>query len=175
MPVCRKCGKHFPNRLNVNGEIKNAQNRKYCLECSPYGEHNTKKIHIFPEQQRGSETRTCPRCKQSKSRLEFYDRRKTEGASVYCKKCTGLQTIERQQEFKKKCVEYKSNRCSVCGYDKYFGALEFHHLDPSKKDFSLAHVRLTAFNAKVKIELDKCILLCSNCHRELHAKLKGII
>jgi len=158
----------------VSGEIKNVQNRKYCLECSPYGLHNTKKIHI-EGQALGGETRKCPKCQMEKPESEFYDRRNKKGKSVYCKPCSNLQVTERQQEFKKKCVEYKKGSCSCCGYKNYVGALEFHHSDPTKKDFSLSQVKLLSFNDKIREELDKCILLCANCHRELHAKLKGLI
>jgi len=77
--------------------------------------------------------------------------------------------------FKEQCVAYKGGKCERCGYDKYIGSLEFHHKDPTEKDFSVAHARLTSFSERVKRELDKCELLCSNCHREVHALLKGLI
>jgi len=69
-------------------------------------------------------------------------------------------------------VDYKGEKCQCCGYDKYIGALEFHHIDPNEKDFSLSHRGYCYSWDKVKKELDKCILVCSNCHREIHA---GII
>mgnify|MGYP005855513707 CR=1 FL=1 len=50
------------------------------------------------------------------------------------------------------------------------GALDFHHLDPQKKDFNLGIAIIQWKWEKVKPELDKCILLCANCHRELHYK-----
>ena len=59
----------------------------------------------------------------------------------------------------------------MCGYDKYIGALEFHHLDPSRKDVQISAIRARTFNDKIKKELDKCQMLCCNCHRELHYKL----
>ena len=68
-------------------------------------------------------------------------------------------------------VEYKGGNCVRCGYDKYMGALEFHHLDPTKKDYTLAHLKVTNFHDKIKNELDKCILVCANCHREIHNEL----
>jgi predicted HNH restriction endonuclease len=117
--------------------------------------------------------RKCPRCNQEKTLNDFYNRRGKKGNSVYCKSCTCDQTIERQRKFKRKCIEYKGGKCESCGYDKYDGALEFHHKDPLKKDFSIANARLTSFSDKVKEELDKCLILCSNCHREEHARLKG--
>jgi len=59
--------------------------------------------------------------------------------------------------------------CGVCGYSKCPDALELHHLDPLQKDFGLGSVRATPKNWDLVVEeLRKCILLCSNCHREYH-------
>ena len=44
MPTCKKCQANFPNRIKIDGKEKNLGNRSYCLDCSPYGEHNTKKL-----------------------------------------------------------------------------------------------------------------------------------
>ena len=45
--VCKNCGKKFPNYISINGKRHNLHNRKYCLECSPFNQHNTKKIGKF--------------------------------------------------------------------------------------------------------------------------------
>ena len=111
--------------------------------------------------------KVCPHCKESKSLSEFYSRRGKEGNSVYCKQCTAIQTKARQQALKKKAVEYKGGKCQRCGYCKCQAALEFHHLDPLEKEFSLGSQKSSSFQS-VKDELDKCALLCSNCHREVH-------
>ena len=68
-------------------------------------------------------------------------------------------------------VEYKGGSCVICGYNHYMGALEFHHLNPKEKDFNLSHMKKYTFDEKIKNELDKCILVCSNCHREIHGKV----
>jgi hypothetical protein len=81
-----------------------------------------------------------------------------------------METVERQLQFKQKCVEYKGGKCELCGYNKCNSALDFHHKDPTEKEFTIAHARLTTFNEKIKMELDKCSLLCANCHRETHSK-----
>lgn len=79
--------------------------------------------------------------------------------------------VKRRRKVKEMAIEYKGGCCSCCGYDKYNGALEFHHIDPKEKDFSLgAKGHCTAWE-KVKKELDKCILVCANCHREIHIGL----
>lgn len=64
--------------------------------------------------------------------------------------------------------EYKGNRCEICGYDKCSRALSFHHLDPKQKGFGISDRGLTRSWEKIKNEIDKCILLCANCHMEIH-------
>lgn len=71
---------------------------------------------------------------------------------------------------KEKAVEYKGGKCSICDYNKCITALEFHHLDPSEKDFTVSNNINKAWS-KIKEELDKCILVCANCHREIHEEI----
>jgi hypothetical protein len=113
----------------------------------------------------------CPKCKNNCDINEFYKRRGKDGGSVYCKKCTTQQVVERTKKLKQEMVNYKGGCCQVCGYNKYIGALDFHHLNPNEKDFTIAHVRQYKFDDIIKSELDKCLLVCSNCHREIHGGL----
>lgn len=117
-------------------------------------------------------TKRCPSCRVEKPLSEYYVSRSRPAPSPYCKPCSNQKTIERQQRLKQQAIEYKGSRCQRCGYDRYAGALELHHRDPGQKEFSLSHAQLTSFE-KVKSELDKCDLLCSNCHREEHARQRG--
>ena len=75
---------------------------------------------------------------------------------------------QRRRKLKEMSVEYKGGKCIICGYNKCIEALEFHHLDPSEKDFGISSKGLTRSWDKIKIELDKCICVCANCHREIH-------
>ena len=77
---------------------------------------------------------------------------------------------KRRKNIRRMAVEYKGGHCGKCGYNRCIDALEFHHLDSSGKDFSISAKGYTRSWIKVKEELDKCILLCANCHREVHAK-----
>jgi predicted HNH restriction endonuclease len=113
--------------------------------------------------------RCCPRCDETKPTTEFYQRRGKESASVYCKKCTSDQSLERQRGLKQMAINYKGGVCQECGYHKCNGALEFHHIDPKEKDFSISSVKGYGFSEQIKKELDKCVLVCANCHREIHA------
>lgn len=66
-------------------------------------------------------------------------------------------------------VKYKGNKCIICGYNKCIEALDLHHIDKTQKKFGIAGQGLTRSWESVKKEADKCILICANCHRELHA------
>ena len=166
MNNCAICKVTIPNWKVIEGKNRNLQNRKYCLTCSPFGKHNTMKL-----EEKVDGFKTCPKCKENKLVEDFYNRRGKLGTSGYCKTCSNQQSIERQRKFKIDCVEYKGGCCSLCGYKKYVGALEFHHEDPSKKDFTIANQRKTTFDDRIKKELDKCVLVCANCHREIHGKI----
>lgn len=65
-----------------------------------------------------------------------------------------------------KLVEYKGGKCEKCGYKKCINAMEFHHEDPNEKDFTVSG-KSWSFE-RLKKEVDKCILVCSNCHKEIH-------
>ena len=59
--------------------------------------------------------------------------------------------------------------CSKCGYKEYACALDFHHLDPKEKDINPALLAYRGWSMEnIKKELDKCIVLCANCHRVVH-------
>lgn len=74
--------------------------------------------------------------------------------------------------FLAKIKEKRGGKCVRCGYDKCIKALEFHHLDPSKKDFTISNDHFKLIDAIN--ESKKCILICSNCHKELHDNLWSI-
>ena len=106
-------------------------------------------------------------CKKHGTNTTFYiDKR----GIPRCRKCNVEQVQRRRVKIKKLAVEYKGGSCEICGYNKYIGALEFHHKDPTQKDFSISRKGHTIAWSKVKKEIDKCQLLCANCHRELHCK-----
>lgn len=112
-------------------------------------------------------TKVCTKCGKEKPINQFYKIKGRKTPNSYCNECKVDQVSKRRLETKIKCVEYKGGKCEKCGYDKYYGALEFHHLEPDKKDFNINRSATLNFE-KLKSELDKCILLCANCHRETH-------
>ncbi len=74
-----------------------------------------------------------------------------------------------RKRLKERLVEYKGGKCEICGYNRCISALEFHHLDPSQKDFAICSGDVKSYETMRK-EVDKCILVCANCHREIHEK-----
>lgn len=68
---------------------------------------------------------------------------------------------------KQKAVTYLGGKCNRCGYNKSLAALDFHHKDPNKKDWMPSRLMSYKWDI-IKDELDKCELVCANCHRELH-------
>jgi len=94
------------------------------------------------------------------------DKRKYTDRSEYLKKAVS----KRRKKIRDMAIEYKGGKCSICGYNKCKNALEFHHLNSNEKEFGLSQSGLTRSWDKVKKEIDKCILVCANCHRELHDK-----
>ena len=115
--------------------------------------------------------RFCKVCSTDKPVEDFQLRfdRKEGDRHTTCKDCRNDQTRNKRTAFKQMCVDYKGGCCVNCGYSRCLEALEFHHIDPSQKDFSLSKKKV--FSDTVRQELDKCILVCANCHREIHSEL----
>jgi len=81
--------------------------------------------------------------------------------------------VKRRKKIREMAIKYKGEKCIFCGYDKCIRALEFHHIENNGKDFGISEKGYTRSWDRVKKELDKCILVCANCHRELHAGLRS--
>ncbi len=97
------------------------------------------------------------------------DHGERKGGGYRCKKCQVDSVIKRRRLVKLKAIEYKGGQCQNCGYNKCPDVLEFHHLDPTIKGFRIGSGATKAWKT-IKQELDKCVLLCANCHRETHYK-----
>ncbi len=79
---------------------------------------------------------------------------------------------KRRKKIKALAIEYKGGKYQLCGYSRYQGALELHHRDPKEKSFGIGEKGYTRSWDSVRCELDKCILLCANCHREVAAGIQ---
>lgn len=140
MPQCKKCQKRFPSSIVIDGKRKKLDTRVFCLECNPY-KSNTRNIMV-PS-------------KNSKEKNAAYM------ANYY----------KERSKRKKELVDLKGGKCIHCGYNRCINVLSFHHRDPSQKTFSLSKnvIWKIPWN-ELLTEIEKCDLVCMNCHGEIHAK-----
>lgn len=100
---------------------------------------------------------------------KYVDNKRVELTEEEKRKRNYCRVKTHRQKMKQKGVEYKGGKCEICGYDKSFWSLSFHHIDPKEKEFNIAKYSVLSWE-RIKKELDKCILICSNCHGEIHEK-----
>lgn len=112
-------------------------------------------------------TKICFKCKQDKPITEFSFRPDRQIYQSYCRSCNVSKVDKQRRSMKERAVQYKGGKCKICGYDRCNRALSFHHFDPNLKDFAIGWIRTNGWET-VKRELDKCVLLCTNCHAEVH-------
>lgn len=123
---------------------------------------------------------TCTRCSTEQSEDNFYKASGSQYKSHWnvrdsmCKPCRMAYGTERRHKIKQMAVEYLGGCCLKCGIrSSQYCIYDFHHRDPSQKDFSFGKVN-KGFE-QIKPELDKCDLLCANCHRIIHDELLKLI
>ncbi len=178
MPECRKCHEKFPRWIKIDNRARNLSSRKFCLTCSPFNLHNTvdltKGPRVFLDRidlSTDKSVKLCPRCQEYAPIAQFYISRapnKSPRLRAYCKPCASQKTVETQRRNKTQAVQYKGGKCQDCGLIENACVYDFHHLDPDKKEFSIASYKSRNLSSVMKAELDKCALLCSNCHRLRH-------
>jgi hypothetical protein len=116
-------------------------------------------------------------CKKCGKRYEFtpgYNPvTKKRNSRNYISVCNSCHTNSKRFERKRRMIEYKGGKCQLCGYNKCDRALVFHHLNPNIKQYRFAGNHARKWET-MKLELDKCILLCQNCHCEVHEGLRII-
>lgn len=166
MPVCKACDKHFPVRIKVDGIVRNTQRRKYCFECSPWGLHNTRPLVLDTDGVIKTVTEANEGAFACKCGKIYEAVRSLGHDSTSCNSC---RANDRRFDLKERAVAYKGGSCQRCGYSRNRCALQFHHLDPSQKDFQIGGHHGRSWDI-LKLELDKCILVCANCHSEIHAE-----
>jgi hypothetical protein len=96
--------------------------------------------------------------------------RRSEGG-WRCLKCRSEAVTRRRKRVKEVLVTDAGGACVLCGYSRCLGALEFHHVDPTLKRFSVGARGVTRALAAARDEATKCALLCANCHAEVEAGL----
>ena len=164
--TCVVCGKQFE-------AIKST--KKYCSdECTKtarrirYAERRAKEGYkSIYEKQNNCPERVCLLCGKI-----FKPKTSAANQRTCCYNCMPDGQQLKRGDFLAKIKEQRGGKCQRCGYNTCIKALEFHHLNPSKKDFTISNDH---FKLKEAVEESKkCILLCANCHRELHDNIWNI-
>jgi len=91
-----------------------------------------------------------------------------------CRRCNAERVSARRRRVKRILVAEAGGRCLLCGYRRSPVALEFHHLDPASKEFTIAARGATIAIDALREEASKCVLLCANCHAEVEAGIAEV-
>lgn len=149
------------------------ENPKFCSKSCAAKENNRR----FPKRKLQGKCRSCgktihtiDRWCSSKCKEQWTENKRREAAERRPAMNT-VRVAAWRQRLKVKAIEYKGGSCARCGYNKCVRAMHFHHVDPTQKDFAISSGGKTRAWERVKAELDKCILLCANCHAEEHERL----
>lgn len=159
--TCHKCGRPFPIFIiDENGKKLTFNKRKYCLVCSPYKSHNTRRLEDFEENElkclecdkplMGNQRKFC--CKRCKN-ISWNSGNNRENTLDYKRK--------RRREHAKRAKQYMGGKCSSCGFTGETICFDYHHIAKKKAEISKM---MTNSWASIKKELDNCIMLCGNCH-----------
>jgi hypothetical protein len=91
-----------------------------------------------------------------------------------CKRCRSDAVVARRRKVKTILVEEAGGACCICGYDYNMRALHFHHVEPSQKRHEMNARGVAIALGKLRVEAQKCVLLCSNCHAEVEDGMASI-
>lgn len=163
---CEKCGRAFQIFKYSRKKAQDNRRRKNCYDCVPFGAGNSKPVAYHE-----ARTRVCRVCLQEKEVGNFYPRGNQRSAGLpkrrtICNSCHTDAGNELRRTYKQAAVDLRGGKCERCGYSNSLAALEFHHVQPDLKAFSIGKSRRSPRG--MKAELDKCVLICANCHREAH-------
>jgi hypothetical protein len=164
-------------RFNVAGshlrscDVLRAELEKCVLVCSNcHNEIDVGAAHTT--RSRKTDPTGASKCERCGRRFEFKPRKgMTRNRCNSC--CQARSTPESRRELKQRMVEYKGGACQLCGYARHWAALTFHHVDPRLKRFNIAGGHNYSF-ARICEELDKCVLVCANCHDEIEAEVSFV-
>lgn len=164
--------------LRKNGESINKIAKKLKVSTSSVSRW-VKDIKLDKKQQNKLKSRTGPvgrtNSNISKKRKEMseeewleYQQKRLRQKTLRWRQNNPEKYVNRDIEVKAELVKYKGGKCEICSYDKCIGAMQFHHKDPKEKEFTIGRHHRSL--DKMKKEADKCMLLCSRCHDEIHWK-----
>lgn len=166
--ICEKCGKEFDTDWRKDRQSKKTP----CRFCSRTCSNN--KPHSETTKQKISKSLTKYESKYCKCG-KLLNHKNKSGLCINCQppaKTRYEYVKEYRKNRKSLLVKTLGGKCIRCGYDDCIEALEFHHLDPDGKDFSISDSHQTRTLEQDLKEIEKCVLLCCRCHVESHYYLK---
>lgn len=155
MPECRNCGKEFPNKIEVDGQIRRLSGRRFCPECSPLGNNNRRSYIVSTPPGKAF----CVRCQHEKDRSEFHSRQGGSRPLSYCKDCQETVKKLKFEEKVEKAVAMKGGICADCGNTFPTPVFEFLH---EGRRLPLSMVKNMSWE-RVQSMLGQCEMLCHNC------------
>lgn len=124
-----------------------------------------------------NQTKVCSKCGIEKPLSEYhkngFDRQGNQKYRGYCKQCANALESNRYRQ-KKQFIDTQKLQCAKCGETRVY-VLDYHHKNPAEKEFTVGKLKKGSLET-IQNEINKCIVLCANCHREFHYlnKLDGI-
>lgn len=153
MKLCA-CGERIPGQIRVDGKVRNLCNRRKCLKCWPFKHKRVVVVEVAQAYREGRLDRARVR-----SRDWYYATKERLGRDP-----VGLCRAKRKAHV----VKLIGSACQLCGYSKCLRSLSFHHVKPLEKE---RPVPFQLSLPRVLRELQHCVLICANCHGEVHEGL----
>lgn len=164
MRYCKLCNEVIPYKVIVDGKDICCSKRLYCIKCNPIGVRAIwRGKKTTPKTIKGKRTLVKTKFTCNSCGIEYNHKTRNK----ICSKCRSKKI---RNEHKKQAVIYLGGKCGLCNYNKCISVLSFHHKDPTTKAFTLSWNWSKPWEI-LKKELDKCQLVCANCHGEIEAGL----
>lgn len=170
--ICSKCGDEKPHRWICDKRKRNGGcPAAMCRECRAKMD---KIRHKNPIQKQPVVIQCCKSCGDNNPHSWLADSRRETGGYYrhICVECHKLVMKTNWRTLKRMAIDFLGGECIKCGIrDDCYAIYDFHHKDINKKDFNIGDLFKGKYPRQfeeIKTELEKCELLCSNCHRRLH-------
>lgn len=158
--ICHRCQTKYVSKYKPKNNVW------YCTKSCANKHHHRRKLEG-----------KCHRCQSTISSSRKYcnpclDNLREENkntAKVKRKNYLRFAVKSFVRRLKEQAIAYKGGKCQGCGYNKYNGSMHFHHINSNEKSFSISGKSMS-FDRMIP-ELDKCVLVCANCHGEIHGKI----
>jgi hypothetical protein len=148
------CANHRVHSEETKNKIKNSLQTYPDLFCIDCGKKLTNNCKLY---------KRCRKCSYG------HKTGSSKYSSIPSHNGTATKYIsERRKQLRIKYIQKLGGKCIKCGYNKYYGSLHFHHKNPEDKLYTLSEKHFNLSIKKIELEVEKCIVLCSNCHGEVH-------